>query len=114
MWTIPVGASVSNSLWFGLEGILGAIAPAMEATTVGLQIQASADPMSVSDSDATFVDCTVEGELVKFVVSAAAGKHDTLTNIVKARRARVKAVTAGDVAVVQTTAREITPETIRL
>lgn len=113
-WVIPNGASVSNSVWFGLEGILGCIAPAMTATTTGLQLQASADPMSTPDDDATFADITVEGELAKFVVAAAAGQADTLTNIVRYNRVRVKAVSDADAAVTQTGAKTIEASTVRL
>lgn len=115
-WTIPAGASVSNSLWFGLEALVGAIAPAMEATTAALQIQAAVDATcnNFDDDSATFVDCTVAGTAAKIVVSTSAGKHDTLTNVVRGLRLRVKAVTSGDVAVVQSAAKEIEPMTIRL
>lgn len=113
-WTIPSGASESDSVWFGLEAVLGCSAPAMTALTTGLQLQSSNDPMSVLDADTTFRDVTVEGTLAKFQVSASVGRSDTLTNLVRYNRLRVKAVDASDVAKEQGAERAINASTVRL
>ena len=112
-WTIPDSKSESNSIWFGLEAIVSCIAPIMTATTTKLQLQASADPMSVWDADATFYDVTVDGTEVKFSVSASAGVADGLETLVRQRRVRVKAETDGGVAVAQSGAKVISPMSIR-
>jgi len=113
-WTIPDGESESNSVWFGLEAVLGCIAPAMTALTTHLQLQASADPMSVVDADTTFADVTVEGIATKFTVSASAGKADTLTNLIRYPRLRIKALETGGGAQAQTGAKVVGAATVRL
>jgi len=112
-WTIPDGESASNSIWFGLEAIVSCIAPTMTATTTKLQLQASADPMSVDDDDADFYDVTVDGTEVKFSVSASAGVADGLETLVRQRRVRVNAETDAGASVNQSGAKVITPMSIR-
>ncbi len=114
-WIIPDGESVSNSTWYGLEAIVSALAPIMTATTTKLQLQASAQPMSVLDADVTdWADVTVEGSPVAFSASDSAATADGLTTLARFNRARVSAETDAGVAVPQSGAKVITSHSVRV
>lgn len=114
-WTIPDGDSASNSIWFGLEAIVSCFAPTMTATTTKLQLQASAQPMSVLDAAVTdWADVTVGGTAQQFSVSASAATADGLETLVRQNRLRVVAETDAGVAVAQTGDKEIEAYSIRV
>ena len=76
--------------------------PAMEATTVELQLQKSNDPPEVADADATWLPVNEAGEQVTIKATTAVGDEQLDPAMkLEMKRTRVKAVDSGGTGVNQ-------------
>ena len=100
-----------------MSGLLGAHFPAtLEAGTTHLEIQVSTDAFNATaDAAATFTPLTVAGVLQRFTVVSGTAKCDHLSQMIRAKRVRLRAVDTAGSAKAQTGGPiTIYPETVRL
>lgn len=110
-WTIASGASTSDGILFGSEGIIGSDCPTVKAGTTRLRIEYTKDPPSKHpDASATWKPLYFQGTLAYFNVSSSQGQGDILQQLIPGgMRIRVVATDDSDVAQNQDSAVEVEP-----